>query len=58
MTPAKLKCFQDKFKEMEENKSDLFNSLLPNQLTSSQYNLLKTFVTERIQNERATATRS
>ena len=58
MTPAKLKCFQDRFKEMEENKSDFFNSILPNQLTLKQHNLLKTFVTERIQNERATATRS
>ena len=51
MTPAKLKCFQDRFKEMEENKSDFFNSMLPNQLTLKQHHLLKTFVTERIQNE-------
>ena len=58
MTPAKLKYFQDKFKEIEENKSNFFNSIFPNQLTLKQYNLLKTFVTERIQNERATATRS
>ena len=58
MTPAKLKYFQDEFKEMEENKSDYFNSILPNQLTSRQQHLLETFVTERIQNERATATRS
>ncbi len=58
MTPAKLKYFQDIFKEMEESKSDYFNSILPNQLTSRQHHLLETFVTERIQNERATATRS
>ena len=51
MTPAKLKCFQDRFKEMEENKSDFFNAILPNQLTLKQHHLLKTFVTERIQNE-------
>ena len=56
MTPAKLQYYQDRFQH-ELNRNSL-KDLCPNHLTETQQTIIQSFVKERIQNERATATRS
>ena len=51
MTPAKLKEYQDQWNSARKTWE-------PNQISTEQKQILKSFVKERIQNERATATRS
>ena len=59
MTPAKLQQWQNKWKyATEKQTSDLFKAVFPNELSFSQRSTIQNFVKERIQNERATATRS
>ena len=57
MTPAKLQYYQDRFQH-ELNRNSFLKALCPNQLTEPQQVIIQSFVKERIQDERATATRS
>ena len=58
MTPTKLQYYQDRFQLLDFNRNSFFKALCPNQLTEPQKVIIQSFVKERIQNERATATRS
>ena len=57
MTPAKLQYYQDRFQH-ELNRNSFLKALCPNHLTETQQTIIQSFVKERIQDERATATRS
>ena len=57
MTPAKLQYYQHRFQH-ELNRNSFLKALCPNHLTETQQVIIQSFVKERIQNERATATRS
>lgn len=56
MTPQRLEHHQRNWMQATKARPRLMNALLPNMLTIWQQSVIKHFVTERIQDEQATAT--